>query len=92
MYIDYGAQSELVFSSGRRVYVNNGEIALGESLYVGYGSDGGVDDAEFTPDERVELAKFMIDLWSEYMHRCVKDNFGEVRQRVELSYEDWTDE
>lgn len=54
-----------VFSSGRRSYVNNGIIGISPEgkIYVGY--DGSFD-FDLTPEERQELADYMIEQWTKF--------------------------
>lgn len=49
-------------SSGRKFYSNNGIIGLG--MYEG--SDGSIDDRDFTLSERREVAEYCIEEWEEY--------------------------
>lgn len=60
------------FSTGRVSYANFGVIGLGDDLTVSHGADGGFwapdyegEDA-LTPEERVELADYMIERWTAF--------------------------
>jgi hypothetical protein len=63
----------IIFSSGREFYANRGVIGLSDDLYVSQGYDGGLDawpsegTTHFmTPEERRELADYMIALWTKF--------------------------
>lgn len=56
----------VTFSSGRKVYANNGIIGLSPDLRVSEGYDGGFDE-DLTLYERVELGKYMVDKWMQFM-------------------------
>jgi len=57
-------------SSGREFSANCGIIGLSPKEEYGWevheGYDGGIYDEEWTPDEKRELADFMIDLWQKF--------------------------
>lgn len=59
---------EYILSSGRRFYAHQGVVGLSldrmADCEVSHGFDGGVDVQDWTPAERVELANFMIALWT----------------------------
>jgi hypothetical protein len=52
-----------VLDSGREFYANNNIIGLGPNLEVSEGHDGGVVCDDWIPQERAELADYMIALW-----------------------------
>ena len=61
-----------ILSTGKEFYANCNIIGiniteLGE-LYISEGYDGGIDDGEFTKEERREVADYMIDLWKRFKH------------------------
>jgi len=58
---------EFEFSTGRRVYCHGRTFGISPTMNIGYGADGGVSDREWTKQERVELAKYMISLWTQYL-------------------------
>jgi hypothetical protein len=74
---------DLIFSNGRRVYANFGSIGIGDDLRVCYGGDGGIaawpgdDMPEYvlTEAERLELADYMIALWTKF-----RDADGPLRE------------
>jgi hypothetical protein len=57
-------------STGRRFYANCGIVGLSpddsKKLEFHEGYDGGESVDDWTPGERMELARFMIDLWREW--------------------------
>jgi hypothetical protein len=55
-----------VLSSGRRFYANRGLLSISPAMEMGEGYDGGVDDIEWSPAERREVAEFMIALWRQF--------------------------
>lgn len=60
-------ESDLVqLSSGREFYANHKIIGINEdnSIYEGY--DGGINDDQFTFEEKAELADMMIARWNRY--------------------------
>lgn len=57
---------EYQLSSGRFVYANNYYIGINPDMELSEGYDGGVDDHKWSPEERRELADFMIGLWTKY--------------------------
>lgn len=66
---------DLVFKSGKRVYVTNGIVGLTNNLNLSEGIDCGLwswdDDDEFrnpvlTRDELLELSEHMISRWEEF--------------------------
>jgi len=56
----------LIFSTGRKVYANSGIIGIGFGGGITEGYDGGLNDRDWTPAERVELAEYMIEQWKRY--------------------------
>jgi hypothetical protein len=68
-------EDELVFSTGRRFYANKGIVGLSPNLEISEGYDGGIEDKWCEPPrvltraEKVELADYMIALWTEYRVR-----------------------
>jgi len=60
----------VVFSTGKKVYVNNGIIGLSEPDEDGWsvseGYDGGINTNKLTHEERWELADYMINLWKRF--------------------------
>jgi hypothetical protein len=60
---------EIVFTTGKRVYANRGALSLRlneDGFAVGYGSDGGYSDKEFSPAEKREMADYMCSLWMQW--------------------------
>jgi hypothetical protein len=63
------AKDELVLESGRRVYAFGGVLGInvnGEPMHPTYGWDGYLHEqlsGEFTAEERLEIAHWMIDRW-----------------------------
>ena len=56
---------EIEFKSGRREHVGNGIIGLGTDLKVYEGYDGELV-FNWTPEERCELADYMIEQWTAF--------------------------
>lgn len=53
--------------SGRDVYANRGIIGINPDLETSEGYDGGLPwDEPLTKAERIELADYMIALWTRY--------------------------
>lgn len=57
---------EYILSTGRKFYANNGIVGISPDLRIYEGYDGGPDDKNWSPEERRELADFMIGLWQRY--------------------------
>lgn len=54
-------------STGKRHYVNNAIVGLSPSLFVTGGYDDDIKDiTDFTSEERIELADFMIAQWQRF--------------------------
>ncbi len=62
----------MIFSSGKREYVNFGVVGLGygdDGHYVSHGSDGGLwhpRDKHLSEEELQELADFMVAQWQQF--------------------------
>lgn len=58
---------DVIFSTRKTVYANNGIIGLSEpskdGWHISEGYDGGIYVNELTKEERIELADYMIGLW-----------------------------
>ena len=70
-----------IFSTGKEVYANNGIIGLCEPGKWGWdvteGYDGGIDMDDFTKEEKIELADYMLSLWQRF-----KDEAGDPNNWV----------
>lgn len=61
----------VILSTGREMYAHGGIIGLGpdcsypDQLVASYGYDGGLEE-DFTPEERQEIAEYMINLWKKW--------------------------
>jgi hypothetical protein len=71
-------RNEYVLSTGTRVYANRGFLGLNPDLDCAQGYDGSVEygdlsdhDAQFTPEERREIAAHMVTQWQEWAKRTV---------------------
>ena len=60
---------ELVFSTGRRESANEGIVGIDSEGNISGGYDEGIYEGDFTQEERVELADYMIRLWQEFKRR-----------------------
>jgi hypothetical protein len=66
---------EIEFSSGRKMYANNGIVGISPNLEVFEGYDGdvyvmdnkGKYSHELTDKEAIELANYMLVLWSRFL-------------------------
>jgi hypothetical protein len=56
----------LLESTGKEFYANKGIIGLNRDLEIFEGYDGGINQREFTKQEREELSDYMIDLWQAF--------------------------
>jgi hypothetical protein len=70
---------ELVFSTGKRIYANRCIIGLSDDVdeeycRVSYGYDGGIAEENLTASEKIELADYMITLWTDYRNSKPKVN------------------
>lgn len=65
---------DLVFSTGRKIYANNGVVGINDELEVREGYDGYIQGAwdndgingersPWTPAKQAELCDYMIDIW-----------------------------
>ena len=63
------AEDVLELSSGKRLFANRGILGISPAGEISEGYDGGVYD-EFTPEERAELAEYMIGLWRQWAGAC----------------------
>lgn len=55
-----------VFKSGKTFYANCSIVGIDPSGEVSEGYDGSIDLETFTQEERIELAEYMIDLWTKF--------------------------
>ena len=64
----YDAENdEFVLASGRRLYSVMGTTGLSEDMQAAYGSDGRLGDSDgLSQEERMEIADYMISLWTKY--------------------------
>ena len=67
---DRGFTDHFQFSTGTEVYCHAQTFGIDPGLNLAGGFDGGVDDREWTPDERKELADYMIGLWTKYREKA----------------------
>lgn len=68
--LDY-ENNEFVFSCGKRIYANCRVIGLSyceQERYgrLSYGYDGGIFEDKLDVNEKIELANYMITLWTDY--------------------------
>ena len=68
-------KEELGFSSGKVITANRRLISISPSHEIGEGYDGTLSFPEaeelfaaFTKEEKIELANYMISLWTEFKH------------------------
>ncbi len=61
------ASDGIVLSTGRNLYANRLILGIGPDLALYEGYDGGIDEAELTQAERVELAKMAIERWQRFI-------------------------
>ena len=60
-----------IFSDGRSLYTHNGVIGIGVDLRASEGWEGRFDDDnEMSPENKVELATYMIRLWEQYRKKA----------------------
>ena len=57
---------DLIFSTGKRVYANNGIVGISPEGQISEGYDGLIDDDKLTPSEKSELAGYVIKMWTKY--------------------------
>lgn len=57
---------EFILSTGRKINANNGYIGINPEMMLSEGYDGHIYADRWTPEERIELADYMIGLWQEY--------------------------
>lgn len=57
----------LIFRSGKRVYAHGGTVGIDPQLQITEGYDGSVRLCELTHAERIELAVFMLALWTAFL-------------------------
>lgn len=60
---------ELIFSTGKKVYANNGIIGISPDLGITEGYDGGIETEELTPDEKAELADYAVAQWTKWRYQ-----------------------
>lgn len=66
--------SEIVLSTGKKFYANNGIIGINDELSIYGGYDGHISLREYYPteslhfskEERKELAEYVISLWQKF--------------------------
>lgn len=64
----------LIFSTGKKVYTQDGVIGIGvenSKFYITEGYNGGLYP-ELTTAEKLELADYMIELWQRYKKELLK--------------------
>jgi hypothetical protein len=54
-----------IFSTGTRLYANNGIIGISPSLELSEGYDGEIDTSKLLPEDIHELAIYMIQKWED---------------------------
>ena len=59
-------QNHLIFLTGKNLYANRGIIGLSPTLELTEGYDGEIEAQEFSSEECIELADYMIKKWSEF--------------------------
>jgi hypothetical protein len=57
--------------TGRGFYANNCIVGIapdtdGTGVSISEGYDGGIDIDDMTPEEKIELADYMINLWQQF--------------------------
>lgn len=57
---------DLIFSTGKKVYANNGIIGISPSGEISEGYDGDIDTENLTPEEKLELANYMLVKWESF--------------------------
>ena len=57
----------VTFSTGRQVYANGGIIGLAPNLEVTEGYDGDIAFEQFSSEECIELAEYMIGQWQRFL-------------------------
>jgi len=62
----------LKFSTGRELYANHGIIGINSALGIFEGYDDDVYDDVWLKEEKIELADYMISLWSKYKKGEIK--------------------
>lgn len=67
------SEDEVELSSGRRVSANCGIIGIDPDGFTFEGYDSGLLDADFTAEERRDLALGMIARWADYGNVTSKD-------------------
>lgn len=59
----------IIFSTGKKMYVNCGIIGIGEDdvrFVVSGGYDAGIDEEQLILEERLELADYMCGIWQRW--------------------------
>jgi phage gp45-like len=59
-------------NSGQAIRADGGIVGISPSLGVTCGASYVVDDATLTPEQQIEIASQMIDLWGLYMCKAVE--------------------
>ena len=67
---------DVIFSTGRLAYANNGIIGIGPNMTIYDGYDGifclDMESGDFTSTELVELADYMIEQWTKFRAKLAK--------------------
>jgi hypothetical protein len=79
------------FSTGRKAYANRCIVGIRpDTLEISEGYDGSFDaewardeSTEFTKQEKLELADFMLATWRRYKDAAEHDELGEIRAQAE---------
>lgn len=53
-------------TTGKEIYANCGIVGISPSGSLSEGYDGGVDVESLTIEEKIELADYMISLWTKF--------------------------
>lgn len=63
----------IMFHSGTIYYANKGIIGLDHNLqtYEGYDDYLEIESSTFSPEQKLELADYMINLWTKYKEKAV---------------------
>lgn len=62
----------LIFTTGKRVQVTGGVVGLDVDSFITGGFETFLEVEDFTIEEKMELADYMIDVWQSYKEDLLK--------------------
>ena len=68
---------KFTFDSGKTIYANHGLIGISEEMVSGV--DEVIEISGLTTDEKIELARYMVNLWKRFKVRLIVEKLRSLR-------------